>query len=45
MRFKTIAAGLMLAMSMNVSAQDMKALNKIAEMGVNENHTWDYLST
>ena len=38
------AAVLLLAVG-SVSAQDMKAEKKIAELGATENATWDYLST
>lgn len=45
MRVKSILAGLALALAVNVQAQDMKAIQKIAELGTTQNKTWDYLST
>lgn len=45
MKLRSILAGALLAMAMGVQAQDMKAIQKIGELGTTENKTWDYLST
>lgn len=42
---KLIATISVALLSLSVSAQDLKAERTIAELGVTQNHTWDYLST
>lgn len=45
MNFKVLIASAMMSLAISANAQDMKAEQKIAELGTTENQTWNYLST
>lgn len=45
MKLKGIITLTLACLAFHASAQDMKAEQKIAELGTTQNPTWDYLST
>ena len=45
MKIKFLLVSVLMCLAASVSAQDIKAEKKIAELGATDNQTWNYLST